>query len=152
MSWDFKGPKKDVELFIVVAFCFFFYPAWQRRTYMRFSLSHFGNFLNESYKNHRYVWLCIAPNENLILLTMNHSFGRNCSKVVQSFVRSQSEMLHTHRKLGVSTASDSSFVTVTLMTQSQTARQERSAEFTGFKAMEGVSEVETLAAVVRNGI
>lgn len=81
---------------------------------------------------------------------MNHSFGRNCSKVVQSFVRSQSEMLHTHRKLGVSTASDSSFVTVTLMTQSQTARQERSAEFTGFK--EGVSEVETLAAVLRNGI
>lgn len=79
---------------------------------------------------------------------MNHSFGRNCSKVVQSFVLS--EMLHTHRKLGVSTASDSSFVTVTLMTQSQTARQERSAEFTGFK--EGVSEVETLAAVVRNGI
>lgn len=83
---------------------------------------------------------------------MNHSFLRNCSKVVQSFIRSQSEMLHTHRKLGVSIVSDSSVVTVTLMTQSQTARQERSAEFTGFKAMEGVSEVETLAAVVRNSI
>lgn len=82
-----------------------------------------GEFSDYSKKGHKYLyrlWHCRASDVDFIPLTMIHSLGRNFFILVQSFIRSQSKILYTHRKWGVSTASESSVVTVTVMTQGQT--------------------------------
>lgn len=57
-------------------------------------------FFYESYKNHKYpqiLWLCTAPDEDLILLAMNQSLGRNFfTSVIHSDTLHSQEVRRLH--------------------------------------------------------